>query len=56
MTLKGRRYRDQNGFEDVRLRLAAIVNSSNDEVIPKSLDGVIFDLDDREKPFTIGAS
>ena len=40
-TLKGGSYQDQNGFEDVRLRLAAIVNSSSDEVIPKSLDGVI---------------
>jgi len=40
-TLKGGSYQDQNGFEDVRLRLAAIVNSSNDEVIPKSPDGVI---------------
>ena len=40
-TLKGGSYQDQNGFEDVRLRLAAIVNSSNDEVIPKSLNGVI---------------
>jgi len=37
-TLKGGSYLDQNGVEDVRLRLAAILDSSNDAVIPKSLD------------------
>src|SRR5688572_14204470 len=34
-------YRDGNGFEDVRLRFAAMMNSSKDEVIPKRLDGVV---------------
>ena len=40
-TLKSGNYLDQDGFEDVRLRLAANVGSSNDVVMPKSLGGVI---------------
>jgi len=38
-TLTGGSYLDQKTVEEVRLRLAAIADSSNDVVIPKSLNG-----------------
>ena len=47
--LKGGSYLDQNRGEDVRLGLAAIVDSSNDVVIPKSLVWCGVDVHDREK-------